>query len=134
MHDAVEDGVGQCWVVEVGVPGLDRQLAGDQGRTRADAVVQQFEQVVALGRADARDREVVDDPTPYRRQFARLEVVCPGLSRDRPRKIQIKPDGTSQGGSMCAGSPHPAGATAQHCKTAFARPMLIALRDDQGTA
>ncbi len=61
VHDAVEDRVGQRGVVEVGVPGLDRQLAGDKGRARADAVVQQFEQVIALGRAHGREREVVDD-------------------------------------------------------------------------
>ena len=55
VPDPIKDRIGQRRVVEVGVPGLDRQLAGDQGRARADAVVQQFEQVVALGRADGRD-------------------------------------------------------------------------------
>ena len=52
VHDTVEDRIGQRGVAQVGVLGLDRQLAGDQGRARADAVVEQFEQVVALGRAD----------------------------------------------------------------------------------
>ena len=52
--------VGQRRVVEVGVPGFDRQLAGDQGRARADAVVQQFEQVVALRWPHGGDRKIVD--------------------------------------------------------------------------
>lgn len=41
------------------MPSLHRQLAGDEGRARADAVVEQLQQVVALGRAHGRDREAV---------------------------------------------------------------------------
>ena len=32
VHDAVEDRVGEGRIVQPGVPGVDRQLAGDQGR------------------------------------------------------------------------------------------------------
>src|SRR5471032_1418210 len=61
VDDAIEDGVGERRVVEVGVPGLDGQLAGDDGGARADAVVEQLQQVDAFGRADGGDGEVVDD-------------------------------------------------------------------------
>jgi hypothetical protein len=61
VDDAIEDGVGECRVVEVGVPGLDRQLARDDGGARTDAVVEQFEQVAALGGAYGGNRKIVDE-------------------------------------------------------------------------
>ena len=50
MHDAVEDRVGEGGVAEVGVPVLDRQLAGDHRRAAADPVVEELEQIAALGK------------------------------------------------------------------------------------
>ena len=69
VHDAIEDGVGEGRVVELRVPAVTRQLAGDQGRARADAIVEQFEQVVALGRSDRSDGEVVEDQQVDARQL-----------------------------------------------------------------
>ena len=80
VHDAVEDGVGQCRVVELGVPCLHRQLAGDQRRARADAVVKQFKQVVAFGCAHGCNGEVVDH------QQVRAWPAAPGAARSCRRR------------------------------------------------
>src|SRR6266498_1770270 len=61
MHDAIEDGVGQGRIVEVGVPMFDRQLTGDQGGFAGDAIVERFEQVVAFGLADRGESPIVED-------------------------------------------------------------------------
>ena len=45
MHEPIEDGVGERRLAEVGVPGVDRQLADDEGRAGVDAVVEDLEQV-----------------------------------------------------------------------------------------
>src|SRR3972149_3637454 len=42
------------------VPMLDRKLAGEERGARADAIIEQFEQIGALARADGGDREIVD--------------------------------------------------------------------------
>ncbi len=60
MHDAVEDGVGQGRIVEVGVPMFNWQLTGDQGGFAGGAIVEQFEQVVAFGLADRGESPIVD--------------------------------------------------------------------------
>ena len=61
MHDAVEDGVGEGRIVEVGVPMFDRQLTGDQSGFAGSAIVEQFEQVVAFGLADRCEPPIVED-------------------------------------------------------------------------
>jgi hypothetical protein len=43
------------------VPEFERELAGDEGGAPADAVVEEFQQVVAFARADGRNGEIVDD-------------------------------------------------------------------------
>ena len=60
MHDAIEDRVGEGRVAEVGVPVFDRQLAGDHRRAAADTVVEELEQIAALGRRRRRQTPVVD--------------------------------------------------------------------------
>jgi hypothetical protein len=61
MHDAIEDGVGQSRIVEIGVPMFDRQLTGDQRRLAGDAIVEQFQQVVAFGLADRSEAPIIED-------------------------------------------------------------------------
>src|SRR6266545_4063948 len=61
MHDAIEDGVGQGRIVEVGVPMFNRQLTGDQGGLAGAAIVEQFEQVVAFGLTDRGEPPIVED-------------------------------------------------------------------------
>ena len=60
VHDTIEDGVGQGRIVEPFVPAGDRELAGDERRTGTDTIIEQFEQVVTLGRRDRCDGEVVE--------------------------------------------------------------------------
>jgi len=60
MHDAVEDGVGQCRIVEVGVPMFNRQLAGDQRRFAGGTVVEDFQQIGAFGLGDGREAPIVE--------------------------------------------------------------------------
>ena len=59
MHDPIQDRIGQGRIGQPLVPRFDRQLAGDQRRFGAHAVIEQFEQVVTLGRGDGRNRKVV---------------------------------------------------------------------------
>jgi len=51
VHEAVEDGVGERRVLELSVPELDRQLAGDEHASALVAVFEKFEQqrLVSLG-------------------------------------------------------------------------------------
>ncbi len=49
MDEAVEDGVGEGGVVEVFVPGVHWELAGDDGGAVVVAVVEEFEEVAAVG-------------------------------------------------------------------------------------
>ena len=69
MHEAVEDGIGECRVSDDVVPLLDRELPGDDGRADAVPVLEDFEQVVPVlgverGRPADEDVEVLGDPAP----------------------------------------------------------------------
>jgi len=95
VHEPVEDGVGEGRVAEVVVPMLDRKLAGDERRTSADAVVEQFEQVGALPRAHRRNGEVVDqdeiDLGDGGEAFAEAAVgVTDAEFVEQPRRAQVK--------------------------------------------
>ena len=61
MEDAVADGVGQGGVGEVVVPLGGRELAGDDGRAGAVAILEDLEQVAALRVLDGGEAPVVDD-------------------------------------------------------------------------
>ena len=79
VHDAVQDGVGQRGLVQPGVPGRHRQLAGDERRASTHPVVQQLQQVVALVRGNRGDAEVIQDeqvkPRQLRQAFAKAAVT-----------------------------------------------------------
>jgi hypothetical protein len=45
MHQAVEDGIGQRRVADRVMPMLHRQLAGDNGRARPMAVIEDLQQI-----------------------------------------------------------------------------------------
>jgi len=49
VDDVVQDRVGEGRIVQPRMSLVDGELAGDQGRLRADAVVEQLEQVGSLG-------------------------------------------------------------------------------------
>ena len=48
VHEAVEDGIGECGIADDVVPLFDRQLRGDDGRTGGVSVIEDVEQVAAL--------------------------------------------------------------------------------------
>ena len=60
VHDAIQDGVGEGRIIEPLMPGGHGQLARDQGGAGANAVIEQLQQVAALGCRDRGDGEVVD--------------------------------------------------------------------------
>jgi hypothetical protein len=60
MDQPIEDGVGHGGIADVVVPLFDGKLAGDEGGTHADAIVEDFEQIGSLARANGCDGEVVD--------------------------------------------------------------------------
>src|SRR5467141_222609 len=61
VHEAVEDGVGDCRIDDHLVPVIDGELAGHDGGTAAVAVVDDFEQIAALLRGQRRQPPVVED-------------------------------------------------------------------------
>jgi hypothetical protein len=62
LDQAVEGGVGQGGVGDGLVPGVDGELADDEGGAELVAVLCDLEQVLGLLRADGRDEEVVELP------------------------------------------------------------------------
>ena len=48
MHEAVEDSVGESRIADDLVPGIDRQLAGDQRRAGAITVLDDLHEVAPL--------------------------------------------------------------------------------------
>ena len=48
VDDAIENGVGQGWIADQVMPAIDRNLAGDQRRAAAVAVLDDLEQIVPL--------------------------------------------------------------------------------------
>ena len=61
MDEAVEDGVGDGGIAQLTVPIGHRQLAGDDHRAPAEAVVEDFEEVARPRRIDGRQAPVVED-------------------------------------------------------------------------
>jgi hypothetical protein len=49
MHQAIQDGVGQGWIGDLGKPVGDRHLGGDDGRCLAVAIIQNFQDVLGVG-------------------------------------------------------------------------------------
>jgi nitroreductase len=48
VEQAIQQRVGDGWVIEIFVPGADRKLARDQGRSQAVPVFNQVQQIVPL--------------------------------------------------------------------------------------
>jgi hypothetical protein len=64
VHAAVADGVGQRRVTDDGVPVLRLELAGDDGRARVVAVIEQLKQVLAVLRGEGFEVELETQDTP----------------------------------------------------------------------
>ena len=61
VQEPVADRVGQGRIGQVVMPLVGRQLAGDDGRAGAVAILEDLEQIAALGVLDGREPPVVDD-------------------------------------------------------------------------
>ena len=48
MQHPIQNGVGERRIIQIGMPMLRRQLTGNQGRTGGDAIIEHFQQIVAL--------------------------------------------------------------------------------------
>ncbi len=70
MDEPVEDGVGEGGFAEVIVPGLDRELAGDEGGLAAMAVVEDLEQIAPGVVVEGHQSEVVDQDQIGSREVA----------------------------------------------------------------
>ena len=61
VEKAIKDCVGKGRIADVLVPMLDGQLASEERGARADAIIEQFEQIGALARTDGRNREIINN-------------------------------------------------------------------------
>lgn len=61
VDQSIEDSVGEGRILELAVPELDRELAGDEHAAALVAVFEQFEQQPLVARAHGHEAEVVED-------------------------------------------------------------------------
>ena len=61
VDEAVEDGVGEGRIVELGVPEFERQLAGDDEAAALVAVFEEFEQQGLMDGGERDEAEVIED-------------------------------------------------------------------------
>ena len=61
MDQAVEDGIGQRWIADGGMPVRYRQLAGDEGRAAAMPVIDDFQQITPAFVGQRRQPPVIND-------------------------------------------------------------------------
>lgn len=61
MDEAVENGIGDGWIGEGGVPLIDGQLAGDEGAFLVIPVVQDLQQIALRRFGERTTSEVVED-------------------------------------------------------------------------
>lgn len=61
MQHPIQNGIGQRRIVQIGMPVCRRQLAGDQGGARADAVIKHLQQIVTLSLIERCQPPIVQD-------------------------------------------------------------------------
>src|SRR5690606_7506383 len=61
MDEAVQDGIGKGGVPDDLMPGVEGELAGDEGRATAVAVLEHFEEIPPFGVGERCQTEVVED-------------------------------------------------------------------------
>lgn len=61
VDEAIEDRVGQSGVADGFVPVVEGELAGDEGSSSAMAILEDFEQVAALGVGEGSEAEVIEE-------------------------------------------------------------------------
>ena len=93
VDQPIEDGVGECGIVDVGMPLFDVELAGDDRGGAVVAIIEDFKQV-ALGLiGERRDGEVVDQEQVHFGQRAQeggaaLEGMSAGEFIEEPRQAE----------------------------------------------
>jgi hypothetical protein len=85
VNEAVEDGVGECWIADHVMPAIDRHLAGDERRRVIEAILDDFEQVAGLLRGEGFRPPIIQDE-----QFDPAEAF---------EQLAISPVATRQGES-----------------------------------
>ena len=61
VHQPIEDGVGKRRIADGGVPLLDRDLAGDDSGAALISIINDFEQIAAVGVGHGRHGQIVED-------------------------------------------------------------------------
>lgn len=76
VNQAVQDGIGKRRFAEIGVPGVHRQLAGDQCGSGVHAVIEDFQQVGPVLRAERGKPPVIEhDQGSFRERLEELDVA-----------------------------------------------------------
>ena len=57
----IQDGIGDGWILHVLMPGVDRELGGDDGGKEAVTVFDDFEKIPAFGVGHGSEAEVIED-------------------------------------------------------------------------
>jgi hypothetical protein len=86
VHEAVEDGVGDCRIDDHFVPVIDGELTGHDRRAAAVAIVDDFEQVAALLRGQRCQPPIVEDQKVDTGEALEEAYIC--APRGRCQAIQ----------------------------------------------
>jgi len=122
------------------VPRLHRQLARDQGRARADAVVEQFEQVVAFARTHRRNCKVVNDHEVQLGQLRQTPHEAAVAVRDlqlveQPGRAHVQHREAAARGLVCQSTGQPrlaaAGGAGDQQIARMAQPIAAGQRGDK---
>ena len=110
MHEAVEDGVTEGGIADDVVPVLDGELAGDEGRATAVAVIEDLEEISALGVVEGHHAEVVESEELGTQQAVEklgIGTVCLGESEvvEEPGEPEISGGQTMSAGGLGEGTP-----------------------------
>ncbi len=81
MHQAVEDGVGECGLTQVGMPVRDGQLAGDDGGAAIETVIEDFQDIALGGLVQYGQSPVIEDQDVEAGQLLQLFDVTAIPSR-----------------------------------------------------
>ena len=111
VDEPIEDGIGQGGIVEVGVPVVHGELAGDHGGSAVVAVVEEFQQVAAAARRSSGAR-----PQSSRIRRSVLAIVAQQLGDSGRRRgpARVPPAGAAGGSSArCSRGGTPCWAKAQ---------------------
>jgi hypothetical protein len=113
VHEAVQDGVGVGRVADDLMPGGQRELGGDDRRSAAVSLLEDFEEVVTGAGVEGLEAEVVEDEKIGSTQGldeARMAAVAPGerqvVAKLRPAMIENR--AIVAAGSVADGAGEPA--------------------------